>query len=70
MRARRKVVLGLWVVVGLLLVLVVLGAARGNDEPRRSQRCTHGLSSIGPVQIANGKIIGGSATPHKEACLR
>jgi uncharacterized membrane protein len=70
MCARRQVVLGLWIVVGLLLVLVVVGAARGNDEPKRSHRCTHGVSSIGPVQIVHGKVVGGSTTPHTEACLR
>ena len=70
MRARRRVVLALWIVLGLLLVLVVVGAARVNDESNRSHRCTHGLSSIGPVQIMNGKVVGGSATPHTEACLR
>jgi bacteriorhodopsin len=70
MRARRQFALWLWIVVALLLVLMVVGAARGNDQAPRTHRCTHGVSSIGPVQIANGKIIGGSTTPHTEACLR
>jgi hypothetical protein len=71
-RIRRRVVLGLWTAVGLLLVLVLVGAARGDDNKpgRRSDRCTHGASSIGPVEIANGMIVGGSTTPHTEACLQ
>ena len=67
---RRRAVLGLWTVAGLLLVLVLVGAARGDGKPKRSDRCTHGVSSIGPVEIANGKVIGGSTTPHTEACLQ
>jgi hypothetical protein len=69
MRTRKRVVLALWIVAGLLLVLVVVGAAKGNGKPGQSHRCTHGVSSIGPVEIANGKVVGGSATPHTEACL-
>jgi hypothetical protein len=67
---RRRAVLGLWTIAGLLLVLVLVGAARGDPKPNRSHRCTHGVSSIGPVEIANGKVVGGSTTPHTEACLR
>ena len=69
MRASRRVVLALWIVAGLLLVLVVVGAAKGNGTPERTHACTHGVSSIGPVEIEGGKIVGGSATPHTEACL-
>ena len=67
---RRRALLGLWVVAGLLLVFVLVGAAKGDDKPKRSQRCTHGVSSIGPVEIANGTVVGGSTTPHTEACLQ
>jgi hypothetical protein len=59
----------LWIVAGLLLVLVVVGAANGNGEPKRTHACTHGVSSIGPVEISDGKVVGGSTTPHTEACL-
>jgi hypothetical protein len=55
--------LGLWSVV---LVLVLVGAARGDSA---QQTCTHGLSSLGPVEIVDGKVVGGSTTPQTEACL-
>jgi hypothetical protein len=67
---RRRAVFGLWTVAGLLLVFVLVGAARGDDKPKRSHRCTHGVSSIGPVEIVNGTMVGVSATPHTEACLQ
>jgi hypothetical protein len=47
-------------------VLLGLVAARPG---RAHQRCTHGVSSIGPVLIENGKVVGGDTTPHTEACL-
>jgi hypothetical protein len=62
-------VAALWIVVVLMLLLVVVGAARGDGERTQAQRCTHGLSSIGPVEIVDGKIVGGSPQPHTEACL-
>ena len=69
MRIGKRAVLALWMVVGVLLVLVVVGAARGDGKPSQGHRCTHGVSSIGPVEIENGKVVGGSTTPHTEACL-
>lgn len=63
-------VLGLWGVVVLLLVLIAVGAARGENRASGHRRgCTHGVSSVGPVEIANGKVVGGSTTPTTEACL-
>lgn len=62
-------VLALWVVVAALLVLVLVGAARG-AEPGHVRVCTHGLSSLGPVELANGRALGGSRAPHTEPCLR
>jgi hypothetical protein len=62
-------VAALWVVAVLLLMLVVVGAARSDGKPPQTQRCTHGLSSIGPVTIVDGKIVGGLPTPDTEACL-
>jgi hypothetical protein len=48
-------------------VLVVGLAAAAPGSPR--QHCTHGLSSIGPVVIKDGKVVGGDTIPHTEACL-
>jgi hypothetical protein len=53
--------------VALSVVLVVgLASAR---PVRAHQACTHGASSIGPVYIENGKVVGGDRTPVTEACL-
>jgi hypothetical protein len=49
-------------------VLIVIGLAAAAPGSAR-QRCTHGVSSIGPVYIENGKVVGGDTTPHTEACL-
>lgn len=51
-----------------LSVLVVLGLAAAVPSHAR-ERCTHGVSSIGPVFIENGKVVGGDTTPDTEACL-
>ena len=51
-----------------LAVVVVLGLVAANPG-RARQRCTHGVSSIGPVYIANGKVVGGDTTPDTQACL-
>ena len=66
-RARhRRMVIALWAVVAMLLVVV--GVARGSAAPKPAS-CTHGVSSIGPVEIVDGKVVGGSTTPDTEACL-
>ena len=44
-----------------------VASAAGQDT---TPRCTHGLSSIGPVEIKLGQVVGGDAVPHTEACLR
>ncbi|HST14584.1 MAG TPA: hypothetical protein VLJ44_07020 [Gaiellaceae bacterium] len=49
-----------------VVVLLGLIAARPG---RANQQCTHGVSSIGPVFIKDGKVVGGDTTPHTEACL-
>jgi hypothetical protein len=51
-----------------LSVLVVIGLAAAAPGHAR-QRCTHGVSSVGPVFIENGKVVGGDTTPDTEACL-
>jgi hypothetical protein len=55
-------------VVATLLVLVLVGA-RGAGTPHHERSCTHGVSSIGPVEVAGGNAVGGSTTPYTEACL-
>jgi hypothetical protein len=57
------------VLAAVLCVLVAIGvaaAAPGKAHPR----CTYGVSSIGPVIVKDGKVVGGDTTPHTEACLR
>ena len=49
-----------------LAVLLGLAAASPGEAPKR---CTHGLSSVGPVVVENGKVVGGDTTPDTEACL-
>ena len=49
-----------------VVVLLVLVAARPG---RAHQACTHGVSSIGPVFIKDGTVVGGDTTPQTEACL-
>ena len=61
-------VLALSTIVAVLLVLVLVGA-RGAGRPDHADHCTHGVSSLGPLELANGKPVGGSTTPHTEACL-
>ena len=53
--------IALSVLVAIGLVAAVPGQAH--------QRCTRGVSSIGPVFIENGRVVGGDTTPHTEACL-
>ena len=64
-----RITLGLWLVAIALLVLVLVGVARGSAAARK-QHCTHGVSSIGPMVIANGQAVSGSTTPHTQACMR
>jgi hypothetical protein len=64
----RPLVVALWAVVAVLVVLVVVGIARGGTHAAAHPRCTHGVSSIGPVEIVDGKVVG-STKPHTQACL-
>jgi len=52
----------------MLSVLVLIGLAAARPS-RAHQPCTHGVSSIGPVFIENGQVVGGDTTPDTEACL-
>jgi len=51
------------VLVGALIAVVVVATATA-DSPA----CTHGVSSIGPVTLAHGRLSG-QAKPYTEACL-
>lgn len=60
---------------GLVMVAVVVGAIMLSDalgsfivRSQTKPRCTHGLSSVGPVAI-NGGTVSGSTTPVTEPCL-
>jgi hypothetical protein len=48
----------------------VCGLAAADESRANVPVCTHGLSSIGPVYLKGGKIVGGDTRPHTEACLR
>jgi hypothetical protein len=52
----------------VLSVVLVVGLVAANSGGAR-QRCTHGVSSVGPVFIKDGKIVGGDTTPDTQACL-
>jgi hypothetical protein len=51
------------------LAFVVLFGLTTARAGRAAPRCTHGASSIGPVYLRDGKVVGGDTTPHTEACL-
>jgi len=52
----------------VLSALIVVGLAAAGPG-RAHRRCTHGVSSVGPVFIKGGKIVGGDTTPDTQACL-
>jgi len=59
---------GTALVAAVVAASIVLGL--GSAEPGRARPgCTHGASSIGPVYIKDGKVVGGDTTPHTEICL-
>lgn len=51
------------VLVGALTAVVIVSAATA-DSPV----CTHGVSSVGPVTLIQGRLSG-NTVPHTEACL-
>lgn len=57
--------MALVVALSVLVVIGLVAAVPGQAH----QRCTHGVSSIGPVFIENGRVVGGDTTPRTEACL-
>jgi|SRR5579862_1260500 hypothetical protein len=71
-RPPRWNVLGLWLVVCVLVVVLLaggIGAPSAKTPPAKGRQCTHGVSSIGPVTVENGKVVGGSTVPRTQACL-
>jgi hypothetical protein len=64
-----RLTIGLWLIATALVSLVLVGSAPGGGTHERHRQCTHGLSSIGPIVIVNGKVVSGPATPHTQACL-
>jgi len=56
-------------IAAAMAVALVLGVAAAVGDGATA-RCTHGLSSIGPVEVENGQTVGRDSTPHTEACLR
>jgi hypothetical protein len=62
---RTTVAVAFMATIAVAVVFGVAAAAGRNPTPR----CTHGLSSIGPVEIQNGRLVGGDPEPHTEACL-
>lgn len=51
---------------GIVALFMLSMAAANTGDAKRS--CTHGLSSIGPVYLRDGRVVG-DTTPHTEACL-
>ena len=62
---RETTLVALAIAVSVLIVIGLAAAAAGSAR----QRCTHGVSSIGPVFLENGRVVGGDTTPRTEACL-
>ena len=63
--ARGTALVALAIAVSVVVLLGLVAARPG----RAHEPCTHGVSSIGPVYIKDGKVVGGDTTPHTEACL-
>lgn len=63
----------LWLVVAALAVVLIAGgvgsAPAAKNPPGTGRQCTHGISSIGPLTVENGKVVSGSTVPRTQACL-
>ena len=59
----------LTVLVAVPLLFVSGSSSAGPTSAHPSHPCTHGSSSIGPITFSNGHIVGGTTTPHTDACL-
>jgi len=62
----RRLLVALWVLVVAAAAGFAVASVRADDA---NSRCTHGASSIGPVTIVKGKVVGGSTVPSTQACL-
>ena len=62
---RETTLVALAIGVSVLIVFGLVAAGPGNAR----ERCTHGVSSVGPVYIQDGKVVGGETTPDTQACL-
>lgn len=52
----------------LALVAAIVALAVAATATARRPVCTHGVSSIGPVTLVGGHLLG-DTKPHTEACL-
>jgi len=55
------------ILAGVLLFAATSAAERG--EGAAIPACTQGTSSIGPIVIRDGRVVGGDPTPHTESCV-
>ncbi len=58
--------------VGMVVMLVLLLLTAGAIENGRADAqppCTHGASSLGPIEFQDGHVVGGPVTPVTETCL-
>jgi hypothetical protein len=63
---RRLAAFATLVTVGL--VMLTAGAIE-NGKADSHPACTHGASSLGPIELRDGVVVGGNTTPTTEACL-
>ena len=55
--------------VGTAALLLLTAGAIENVNADASPICTHGASSLGPILLEDGHVVGGATTPATEACL-
>ena len=55
-------------IAAVALVMLTAGAIE-NGKADSHPACTHGASSLGPISLSDGQVVGGSTTPTTEACL-
>jgi hypothetical protein len=55
-----------WVTAAGVLDPLMVGDAR---RARTQFECTHGASSVGPVELRNDVVVAGDTTPHTTGCV-